>query len=248
VTKLDVHIEESGTVEVPFVAPSSVRLMTPRVVRSRSRQRSRSLALRAITPVVLEALWWLLARQKASGLFANGTQMAEQNSEKFLDVGLWDELSNDVREVFARYMEVHAASVESVDENLGRLLDVVARVSVTALEDGAFEWTNGTARVRAPRDGPEAVRAMDLPLASLGMCVAGTIRAFARSHGIEGLESVNADVLGEEVGPSSRLWAAGIAISLGGRVSDEDAIRLRRSSAHCKIHTTLATGVDLRIL
>jgi arylsulfatase A-like enzyme len=65
------------------------------------------------------------ARQKATGLFAEETLMAERNSEQFLDVGPWDELSSEVREVFARYMEVYAASVESVDENLGRLLDVI---------------------------------------------------------------------------------------------------------------------------
>jgi len=51
--------------------------------------------------------------------------MAERNTEAFLDVGAWDELDEDTRAVFARYMEVYAASIESVDENLGRLLDVV---------------------------------------------------------------------------------------------------------------------------
>jgi arylsulfatase len=65
------------------------------------------------------------ARQKATGLFAGDTQMADRNSEQFLDVGAWEELSSDVREVFARYMEVYAASIESVDENLGRLLAVI---------------------------------------------------------------------------------------------------------------------------
>ena len=51
--------------------------------------------------------------------------MAERNAEAFLDVGPWDELDDDTKAVFARYMEVYAASIESVDENLGRLLDVV---------------------------------------------------------------------------------------------------------------------------
>jgi len=36
-----------------------------------------------------------------------------------------DDLDDDTKAVFARYMEVYAASIESVDENLGRLLDVV---------------------------------------------------------------------------------------------------------------------------
>jgi arylsulfatase A-like enzyme len=65
------------------------------------------------------------ARQKSSGLFSDDTQMAERNAEQFLDVGPWDELDDETRAVFARYMEVYAASIESVDENLGRLLDVI---------------------------------------------------------------------------------------------------------------------------
>ena len=65
------------------------------------------------------------ARQKETGLFSADTQMAERNAEAFLDVGAWDDLDDDTKAVFARYMEVYAASIESVDENLGRLLDVV---------------------------------------------------------------------------------------------------------------------------
>ena len=65
------------------------------------------------------------ARQKETGLFDDDVQMAERNAEAFLDVGAWDELDDATRAVFARYMEVYAASIESVDENLGRLLDAV---------------------------------------------------------------------------------------------------------------------------
>lgn len=65
------------------------------------------------------------ARQLAGGLFPPGTRMCERNSEPFLDVGPWDELPADVRRLYARYMEVYAAMIESVDENLGRLLAVL---------------------------------------------------------------------------------------------------------------------------
>jgi uncharacterized OsmC-like protein len=119
----------------------------------------------------------------------------------------------------------------------------VARVSVTAHEDSAFEWTNGSVNLRSRRGGAEALRAMDLLLASLAMCVAGTVRAFAKSHDIPGLEWVLVDVTGTEVGPPSRLASASIAISLEGRVSEDDAIRLRRAGAHCKIPTTLARAL-----
>ncbi|MGD0242308.1 MAG: arylsulfatase [Streptosporangiaceae bacterium] len=65
------------------------------------------------------------ARQLAAGLFPAGTRMCERNSERFLDVGAWDALPAGARRLYARYMEVYAAMIESVDENLGRLLGCV---------------------------------------------------------------------------------------------------------------------------
>jgi sulfonate transport system permease protein len=62
VTKVDTHVEELRTDEVSRVTSTAVRLVTPRVVRSRSRRRTHSLALRTIAPIALVALWWLLAR------------------------------------------------------------------------------------------------------------------------------------------------------------------------------------------
>jgi uncharacterized OsmC-like protein len=121
-------------------------------------------------------------------------------------------------------------------------------VSVRALEDGAFEWSNSTAHQRLRRDGPEAIRAVDLLLASLGMCVSGTIRAYAAHHAIESLESVDVELLGEEVGPPSRLESATITISLVGNLSEEDVKRLRRAGQHCKIHNTLSAGIEVRIV
>ncbi|MCU1490392.1 MAG: putative arylsulfatase [Acidimicrobiaceae bacterium] len=64
-------------------------------------------------------------RQLESGLFPAGTEMCDRNSERYFDVGPWEELPADVRALYARYMEVYAAMIESVDENLGRLLGLV---------------------------------------------------------------------------------------------------------------------------
>jgi uncharacterized OsmC-like protein len=121
------------------------------------------------------------------------------------------------------------------------------RVSVSSLEDGAFEWTNSAAHGRLRRDGPEAVHAVDLLLASLGMCVAGTIHAFADNHGINALESVSVDVVGTEATSPSRLTNATLKIRLTGSLSHDDIVRLKRAGEHCKIHTTLAQGVIVRI-
>jgi arylsulfatase len=65
------------------------------------------------------------ARQRAAGLFADDVVLPPSNHEPGKDVGPWDELTADQQERFARYMEVYAASVDNVDQNLGRLLDVI---------------------------------------------------------------------------------------------------------------------------
>jgi len=127
-------------------------------------------------------------------------------------------------------------------------IDLTRRVSVSSLEDGAFEWTNNAAHGRLRRDGPEAVRAVDLLLASLGMCVAGTIKAYANAHGIEGLESVSVGVTGQEAISPSRLASATVEIALSGALSHDDVVRLKRAGEHCKIHTTLAAGVIVRVV
>jgi uncharacterized OsmC-like protein len=98
------------------------------------------------------------------------------------------------------------------------------------------------------REGDQGVRAVDLLLASLAMCVTGTVRAYAEHHGIDGLTSVSVDVTGEEVGAPTRVATATIAIHLEGDVRDDDRDRLLRAGAHCKIHTTLSRGVDVTFL
>ena len=62
--------------------------------------------------------------------------------------------------------------------------DAAARrrtVTATSSEPGRFEFTNGAVAVQSSRDGDQGVRAVDLLLASLAMCVAGTVRAYARA-------------------------------------------------------------------
>ena len=121
-------------------------------------------------------------------------------------------------------------------------------VSVTSSERGLFEFTNGAVRVQSSRDGDQGVRAVDLLLASLAMCVAGTVRAYSEHHGVDGLTSVTVDVTGEEVGSPTRLATATLSLHLDGELNDDDRARLLRAGAHCKIHTTLSRGVDVQFL
>src|SRR5262249_5769070 len=60
-----------------------------------------------------------------AGLFPAGTRLAPRNAEAGFDVPAWDSLSAEARDLFARYMEVYAAMVDNVDQNLARLLDTI---------------------------------------------------------------------------------------------------------------------------
>ncbi|WP_436787089.1 arylsulfatase [Yinghuangia sp. YIM S10712] len=61
------------------------------------------------------------AKQITDGLFPDGTRLPRRNFEKGHEVGPWDELPPQKRELYARYMEVYAAMVDNIDQNLGRL-------------------------------------------------------------------------------------------------------------------------------
>lgn len=74
-----------------------------------------------------------LARQIELGIVPAGTQLPTRNPEPGEDVVAWDTLSDDDQRLFARYMEVYAAMVESVDQSVGRLR--------TALDE-LGEWEN----------------------------------------------------------------------------------------------------------
>lgn len=67
-------------------------------------------------------------RQLALGVLEPGTGLAPRNTEVPEDVRPWDELSPEEQELFARYMEVYAAMVDNVDQNFGRLRQVLAEL------------------------------------------------------------------------------------------------------------------------
>ncbi|GII62111.1 arylsulfatase [Sphaerisporangium krabiense] len=107
------------------------------------------------------------ARQVAAGLFPEGTALPPRNSEQFLDVTAWDALPEDERLLFARYQEVYAAMVDSVDQNLGRLLAVIEQYG--ELDDTIVVFTSdnggsGEGGVRGTRSYfKQFVHNVDLP-------------------------------------------------------------------------------------
>jgi len=62
VSRVEVHQRDDVDFEEFHHTPSPIELVTPKVLRSRSRTRSRSLGLRVLSPLLLLLLWWALAR------------------------------------------------------------------------------------------------------------------------------------------------------------------------------------------
>ncbi len=61
-SRVEVHQRDEVGSEEFDDTPSLIELVTPKVLRSRSRTRSRSVGLRVLSPLLLLLLWWALAR------------------------------------------------------------------------------------------------------------------------------------------------------------------------------------------
>lgn len=85
-------------------------------------------------------------RMKALGVLADDTVLAPRNTEPGDDITPWDELSDTQRRLAARYMEIYAAMVESIDASTGRL--VAALEAMGQLDDTIVIFTsdNGASR------------------------------------------------------------------------------------------------------
>jgi arylsulfatase len=90
------------------------------------------------------------ARQLDLGVFPLGTPLAPRNQEPGQEVPAWDELSADEQRLFARYMEVYAAMVDNIDQNLGRLRDAIEELG--QWDDTVFLFTSDNG---ASREGEE---------------------------------------------------------------------------------------------
>ncbi len=85
----------------------------------------------------------------------------------------------------------------------------------------------------------DGFRSVELLLAGLGACTAGTLRTYAVNHEVKGFEGVDVTVRSEEAAAPERVGKIEVTLHLRGDVSDEDAERLLQVSNHCKVHSTL---------
>jgi arylsulfatase len=72
-------------------------------------------------------------RQLELGVIPEGTELAPRNAEPGDEVPAWDELDEDRRRLFAKYMSVYAAMVDNIDQNVGRLRSALEQMG---------EWDN----------------------------------------------------------------------------------------------------------
>lgn len=68
----------------------------------------------------------ILARQKAAGLVPQNTELSERPDE----IPAWDSLSANEKKVYARFMEVYAASLAYQDAQIGRITDELERMGI----------------------------------------------------------------------------------------------------------------------
>lgn len=62
------------------------------------------------------------AKQRKLGIVKDTADLPNDRSAAFGEIPKWDELTSDEQQLFARHMEVYAASVDSVDQSLGRIM------------------------------------------------------------------------------------------------------------------------------
>lgn len=101
-----------------------------------------------------------LKRQKALGVVPADTALVPRPPE----LPAWDILSRDQKRIYARYMEVYAASLAFHDAQFGRLLDELERMGIADNTLIAFiEGDNGGAAEGGPTGTLNEIAAMSLP-------------------------------------------------------------------------------------
>ena len=86
------------------------------------------------------------ANQIELGLFDKGTALPPRNHEPGYEVEAWATLSAEAQDRYARYMEVYAAMVDNVDQNLARLLAAVEALGDLDNTVVLFTSDNGATR------------------------------------------------------------------------------------------------------
>ena len=85
-------------------------------------------------------------RQQQLGVIPEGLALPPRNAEPGNEVAAWDELPEREQELFARHMEVYAAMVDNLDQNVGRLLAALDELGELDNTIVLFTSDNGASR------------------------------------------------------------------------------------------------------
>jgi arylsulfatase A-like enzyme len=99
-------------------------------------------------------------RQRTVGVVPASSRLPDRNGERAMDVPPWSSLTAEERHLFARHMEVYAAMVDSVDQSVGRIRNVLADMG--ELDNTIFVFTsdNGASREGGPTGTTEYYRTL----------------------------------------------------------------------------------------
>ncbi len=86
------------------------------------------------------------ARQVELGVVPEGTALSDIPDIPGNDVANWDDLDDDRKRLFARYMEVYAAMVDNIDQNVGRLRSALEEMGEWDNTVFVFTSDNGASR------------------------------------------------------------------------------------------------------
>jgi len=92
-------------------------------------------------------------RQKLMSIVASETRLPSGEEEGY-DLPKWDSLTGEQQSVFARYMEVYAAMVSSIDQSVGRLRDHLVETGQWDNTVFLFLSDNGASQEGGPAGSP----------------------------------------------------------------------------------------------
>ena len=85
-------------------------------------------------------------RQKELGIVSQNTVLPPRNPEENNDVQAWDDLDSKTQKLNARYMEIYAAMVDNLDQNIGRVLKTLDDMGELENTIILFTSDNGASR------------------------------------------------------------------------------------------------------
>ena len=123
--------------------------------------------------------------------------------------------------------------------------ELPGRVVVERRTDGGLEARARGVTLAVGR-GAGTLRSVELLLAALGSCMLGTMLFFADNAGVS-LDGVSLELTPTLVDGPERVSRIDMTMRIDGDVEPKRLASLRRVAEHCKVHSTLEHGPELKL-